>query len=76
MNSQENLIKKPTKNNMDYKIIEFKSITEKTWNNKIDNMEAWYMVILRGNGLPLHNGSQRFTLVDTSYADNLKFIKN
>ena len=50
MNSQENLIKKPTKNNMDYKIIEFKSITEKTWYNEmskgVGDSEAFYRFIL------------------------------
>ena len=28
------------------------------------------------NGLASHLGAQRFTLVDTNYANNLKFIKN
>jgi len=30
---------------MDYQIIEFKSITEKTWNNKIENMEGHLQLV-------------------------------
>jgi len=37
-----------------------------------NNSRSWRLF----NGLALHNGSHWFTLVDTSYANNLQFIKN